>query len=139
MCDQQRLRPACVHEQSDQSLCYSFDYAMTVKLLTEHPFVFLSLTGGCTGSSDSTLVKITHCLKSFVLSLQGHLNYSSYGKCSIISNLFLFFFSNKMLVFTAAIYKMLFRLANREDPDPRLLFQMQSDNYWSALFVQRPI
>ena len=30
---------------------------MSVKLLTEHNFEFLSLTGGCTGSSESTLVK----------------------------------------------------------------------------------
>ena len=30
---------------------------MTVKLLTEHNLEFLSLTGGCTGLSESTLVK----------------------------------------------------------------------------------
>ena len=33
---------------------------MTVKLLTEHHLEFLSLKGGCTGSSESTLVKILH-------------------------------------------------------------------------------
>ena len=37
---------------------------MIVKLLTEHHLVFLSLKGGCTGSSESTLVKMPHCLKS---------------------------------------------------------------------------
>ena len=39
---------------------------MIVKLLTEHHLEFLSLTGGCTGSSDheSTLVKMPHCWKS---------------------------------------------------------------------------
>ena len=37
---------------------------MTVKLLTEHHLEFLSLTGGCTGSSESTLVKMPHCWKS---------------------------------------------------------------------------
>ena len=37
---------------------------MSVKLLTEHNFEFLSLTGGCTGSSESTLVKMPHCWKS---------------------------------------------------------------------------
>ena len=37
---------------------------MTVKLLTEHHLVFLSLKGGCTGSSESTLVKLPHCWKS---------------------------------------------------------------------------
>ena len=37
---------------------------MSVKLLTEHHLEFLSLKGGCTGSSESTLVKIPHCWKS---------------------------------------------------------------------------
>ena len=40
---------------------------MTVKLLTEHHLEFLSLKGGCTGSSDSTLVKMSYCWKSHVL------------------------------------------------------------------------
>ena len=64
MCDQQSLRSACAYAQSDQSLCYSLDYSMTVKLLTEQKLEFLSLTGGCTGSSESTLVKMPHCWKS---------------------------------------------------------------------------
>ena len=33
--DPQRLRPACAYAQSDQSLCYSLEYSMTVKLPTE--------------------------------------------------------------------------------------------------------
>ena len=37
---------------------------MIVKLLTEHHLEFLSLKGGYTGSSESTLVKIPHCWKS---------------------------------------------------------------------------
>ena len=40
---------------------------MIVKLLTEHHLEFLSLTGGCIGSSESTLVKIPHCWKSHVM------------------------------------------------------------------------
>ena len=36
---------------------------MIVKLLTEHHFEFLSLKGGCTGSSESTHVKMPHCWK----------------------------------------------------------------------------
>ena len=32
--------------------------------MTEHHLEFLSLTGGCRGSSESTHVKIPHCLKS---------------------------------------------------------------------------
>ena len=40
---------------------------MSVKLLTEHYFEFLSLKGGCTGSSESALVKMPHCWKSHVV------------------------------------------------------------------------
>ena len=36
---------------------------MSVKVLTKHHLEFLSLKGGCTGSSESTLVKMPHCLK----------------------------------------------------------------------------
>ena len=39
---------------------------MTVKLLTKQHLVFLSLKGGCTGSSESTHVKMSHCWKSHV-------------------------------------------------------------------------
>ena len=60
MCDQQSLRSACAHAQSDQSLCSSFAYFMSVKLLTEHHLKFLSLIGGCRGSAESTLVKMSN-------------------------------------------------------------------------------
>ena len=40
---------------------------MIVKLLTEHHLEFLSLKGGCTGSPESTLVKMPHCWKSHAL------------------------------------------------------------------------
>ena len=66
MCDQQRLRPACAYAQTDQSLCWSLEYSMSVKLLTEHHLEFLSLTGACTGSSESPLVKMPHRWKSRV-------------------------------------------------------------------------
>ena len=36
---------------------------MIVKLLTEHHLEFLSLIGGCKGSSESTLVKMLNCWK----------------------------------------------------------------------------
>ena len=39
------------------------------------------------------------------------------GKCSKISNTFLFLFSNQMLVIKAGFRKMLVRLTNREDLD----------------------
>ena len=42
-------------------LCKSLEYSMSVKLLTKHHSEFLSLTGGCTGFAESTLVKIPHC------------------------------------------------------------------------------
>ena len=37
---------------------------MIVKLLTEHHLEFLSLKGGCRGSSESTHVIMPHCWKS---------------------------------------------------------------------------
>ena len=37
---------------------------MSVKLLTKHHLKFLRLKGGCTGSSEYTLVKMPHCWKS---------------------------------------------------------------------------
>ena len=52
------------YAQPDQSLCKSLQYSMTVKLLTEHHLEVLSLKGGCTGSSESTLVKMPDCWKS---------------------------------------------------------------------------
>ena len=39
---------------------------MSVKLLTQYHLEFLSLKGGCTGSSESKLVKMSHCWKSHV-------------------------------------------------------------------------
>ena len=39
---------------------------MTVTLLTEHHLEFVSLKISCTGSSESTLVKMPHCWKSHV-------------------------------------------------------------------------
>ena len=64
MYDHQKLRPACAYAQSGQSLCLSLEYSMSVQLLTEHYLEFLSLKWGCTGSSESTLVKMAHCWKT---------------------------------------------------------------------------
>ena len=66
MCDQQSLRSACTYAQSDQRLCLPLEYSMTPRLLTEQHLEFLSSTEGCAGLSESTLVKIPHCLKSHV-------------------------------------------------------------------------
>ena len=40
---------------------------MIVKLLIEHLLEFLNLKGGCTGLSESTLVKMPRCWKSHAL------------------------------------------------------------------------
>ena len=57
---------ACAYVQSKQFICLLLEYSMTVKLLSKHHLEFLSLKGGCTGSSESTLVKMPHCWKSHV-------------------------------------------------------------------------
>ena len=64
MCDQQSLRSACTYVQSDQSLCLSLEYSMSVKVPNEHLLEVLSLKGGCTCSLESTLFKMSHCWKS---------------------------------------------------------------------------
>ena len=66
MCDQQSLRPACAYVQSDQSLCLSLEYSMTLRPLTKHLLEFLRWKWGCTGSSESTLVKMPNGWKSHV-------------------------------------------------------------------------
>ena len=40
---------------------------MIVNLLAEQHLEFLSLTGGCTGSSEYSLVKVVYCWKSHVV------------------------------------------------------------------------
>ena len=40
---------------------------MIVKLPTEHHLECLGLKGGCRGSSETTLVKMSHCWKSHVM------------------------------------------------------------------------
>ena len=40
---------------------------MIVKLLTEHHLEFLSLKGGCRGSSESSFVKMSNCWKSYAV------------------------------------------------------------------------
>ena len=47
---------------------------MIVKLLTEHHLEFLSLRGGCRGSSESTLVKLLEI--SYVKHIAAHMLYT---------------------------------------------------------------
>ena len=56
---------------------------MSVKLLTEHLLEFLSLKGGCTGSSESTHVKMPHCWKSHALAQIILIKVSHFNVCSI--------------------------------------------------------
>ena len=67
MCDEQNVRSACAYAQSDQSLCNSLEYSMTVKILTKHHLKLLSVRGGCKGSPESTLVKMPHRWESHVM------------------------------------------------------------------------
>ena len=57
----------------------------------------------------------------------------NYGKCSKISNTVLFPISNELMVLRSGIYKMLVRMANREDPDQTA--SSEADWSGSALFV----
>ena len=80
---QQMLRPACAYAQSDQSLCKSLEHSMTVELLTEPYLGFLSIKGGCTGSSESTFVKMPHCWKPHVTAQNvAQTKEEEYGMCS---------------------------------------------------------
>ena len=51
---------------SDRTVCSELEYSMTLRLLTEHHFEFLSLEGGCTGSYEPTHVKMPHPRKYHV-------------------------------------------------------------------------
>ena len=71
MCDQQRLRPACAYQPAHmRSLIWAIASRLNIPWILSYwlniIWEFLSLTGGCTDSSESTLVKIPHCWKSHV-------------------------------------------------------------------------
>ena len=81
MCDQQSLRSACAYAQSDQSLCLSLEYSMSVKLLTEHNVEFLRLIEAAQaclslhlvyskelerGVTTTAMTKAILCLKTFI-------------------------------------------------------------------------
>ena len=55
--------------QSDPGLYLSLEYSMSVKLLTEQHLELLSLIVGCTGSTESTLVKRHYCWNYYESSL----------------------------------------------------------------------
>ena len=55
---------------------------MIVKLLTEHHLEFLSLKGGCTGSSESTLFQMPHCWKTHAMAQMEPVN-DKPTKCTV--------------------------------------------------------
>ena len=60
---------------------------MIVKLLNEHHLEFLSIKGGCTGSSESILVKMPYCWKSHVAAQSSKRHTSTdHRKCESIEN-----------------------------------------------------
>ena len=61
MCDQQRLRSACAYAQSDQSLCYSHEYSMIVKL-----FVVSQL------KKETAETRVYTCKKATLLEITCH-------------------------------------------------------------------
>ena len=92
---------------------------MIVKLLTEHHLEFLSLKGGCTGSSESTNVKMPHCWKSHALA-QLFIIFNLLG-CRVFCCLPTAF---NIINIHAQFYKrtlnacgFIVRMKNREDPD----------------------
>ena len=71
---------------------------MSVKLLTEQHLEFQPLTGDCTGSSESTLVKMPHCWKSLVAA-------QIFRKCILI-------FSDKSMFQTGASLEFIIHVPN---------------------------
>ena len=66
---------------------------MSVKLLTEQHLEFLSLKGGFTGLSESTLVEIPHCWKSHVTAHDLHIRLifiQLRHRIPVISSMFIF-------------------------------------------------
>ena len=143
MCDQQILRSVCAYVQSDQSFCLSLEYPMSLRLLTEHHSAPLSLKGGCTGSSESTLVRMPHCWKTYVtahitciqLTVQLTNKYKEMGSrrkplCFYkICNLFFFYFSAFIYFFMHLMrFRTLRRSTNRALLFNALLFWEKQSN-----------
>ena len=97
---------------------------MTVKLLTEQCLEFLSLKGGCTGSSESIHVKIPHCWKShvvahigftiFIPNNQTPLTQCMLGNFSCFCCRLLTFYK---INFLKKNFRNTFRVSNNLDPD----------------------
>ena len=57
---------------------------MSVKLLTENHLDFLSVKGGCRGSSESTRVKMPHFWKSHLLAHNTSTDYIPSKLCHLV-------------------------------------------------------
>ena len=57
---------------------------MSVKLLTEQHLEYLSLKGGCTVASESTLVKMPHCWKAHLAAQLKNTDHVRYV-CSVLA------------------------------------------------------
>ena len=78
---------------------------MIVKLLTEHHLKFLSLKGGCRGSSESTLVKMSNCWKSHAAALNCNAENDKVHKLKKWQNLSSGQCPNHMHIFTHTMNK----------------------------------
>ena len=70
---------------------------MTVKLLNELYLEFVRLKGGCTSSSESTLVKMPHCLKSHVTA---HIYLILHKWCLQVISFFYIYVSTLKFIYT---------------------------------------
>ena len=101
---------------------------MNVKLLTKQHLEFLRLKGGCTGSSESKLVKIQHCWKSRVAAHTSNKKHQC-RSCSFFSTILLYTFKllySSVHLILSALYYLL--------TDLSILLQ----GFPSALYYQSP-
>ena len=73
---------------------------MIVKLLTQHHLEFLSLKGGCRGSSESTHVKMPHCWKSHALAQMFSLLFMFVLICTCLCDFFVCMYVATLIVET---------------------------------------
>ena len=78
---------------------------MIIKLLTEPHLEFLSIKGGCTGLSESTLVKMPHCWKSHV---SAHIFKPPFPKCLQLLSILRWCFCYCWFIFFCYLYHLLF-------------------------------
>ena len=77
---------------------------MNNKLVTEHHLEFLSLKGGCTGLSESTLVSMPHCWKSCVTAhLPKLFEYICHCTCLLFDLSFMTSLMGKIVIITPCI------------------------------------